>query len=73
MDNIPMRRMNQIIDAVNRRYPKEAIGVKPGDEERYYNGFWAEAQAHVDKYGFWPTFEMGEIESEDPVLGIYGD
>lgn len=72
MAEIPTSRVNQIIDAVNRRYPKEAIGVEPGEEESRYDSFWAEAEAHAERYGFWPTFEMGEIESDDPVLDIYG-
>ncbi len=65
-------RINQIIDAVNRRYPKEAIGVKEGKEEEYYESFWAEAEEIAAKYGFWPTFDMCEIESDDPCLDIYG-
>ena len=73
MSDIPTSRLNQITDAVNRRYPKEAVGVEPGAEERHYDALWAEAEEHASRYGFWPTFEMGEIESDDPVLDIYGE
>ena len=58
---------------MNRRYPKEAIGVKKGKEEEYYDSFWNEANGLAAKYGFWPTFDMCEIEYDDPVLDIYGD
>ncbi len=31
------------------------------------------AEAHEKKYGFYPAFEMEEIEYGDPVLDIYKD
>ena len=33
----------------------------------------AEAEAHEKKYGFYPVFEMEEIEYDDPVLDNYKD
>lgn len=71
--DIPTSRINRIIDAVNRRYPKEAVGIQPGIEERYYDSFWSDAEALADKYGEWPVFAMCEIEYDDPVLDIYGN
>ena len=70
--DMPTSRINRIIDAVNRRYPKEAIGIEPGQEERLYASFWSEAETIAAKYGEWPTFALGEIESDDPILDIYG-
>ncbi len=33
----------------------------------------AVAEAHEKKYGFYPAFEMEEIDYDDPVLDIYKD
>ena len=73
LGDLPTSRINRIIDAVNRRYPKEAIGVRPGVEEDWYNAILKNAEDHLAKYGEWPVFEMGEIEYDDPVLDIYGE
>jgi len=72
MPDIPTSRLNRIIDAVNRRYPKEAIGVRPGPEDVWYDAIWKNAEDHLAEYGVWPVFDMGEIEYDDPVLDIYG-
>ncbi len=71
MGDIPMSRINRILDAVNRRYPKEAINLRNEEEEMYYDRFWAEAEELAAKYGDWPVFEMGEIDYDDPLLDIY--
>ena len=66
-------RLNEITSAVNRKVPKDEAGLKEEFEEIYYARLWKEAEAHEKKHGFWPTFEMEEIESDDPVLDIYKD
>ena len=66
-------RLNQITYAVNCKVPKNEIGLKNEVEEEYYNRLIAQAEAHVKKFGDWPTFEMAEIETDDPVLDIYKD
>lgn len=73
MPDIPTSRANAMADAVNRRISKEEAGIRSDGEAVWYDALWAEAEAHNAKYGFWPVFEMGEIESDDPVLDIYGD
>ena len=64
-------RKNGIISAVNRKVPKEKVGLKTEVEKIFYGELWKEAVAHEKKYGFWPTFEMYEVESDDPRLDIY--
>jgi len=41
--------------------------------EKFYENLMREANEHLEKYGSWPVFEMGEIEYDDPVLDIYKD
>ena len=62
-----------IIDAVNRRYPKEALGELTDGESAWFDAILKDALKHQERYGEWPVFEMGEIEYDDPVLDIYGD
>lgn len=64
-------RLNQIIAAVNQKVEKSKAGLKDEFEEMFYDRLWKEAEAHEKKYGKWPVFECGEIESDDPVLDIY--
>ena len=66
-------RLNQITHAVNCKVPKEEIGLKNEVEETYYNSLIAQANEHVKQHGFWPTFDMDEIETDDPALDIYKD
>ena len=66
-------RKNDIIDAVNRKVPKENAGLKLDVEKMFYDRLWAEAEAHQKKYGDWPVFEICEIESDDPRLDIYNN
>ena len=66
-------RKNQIIRAVNSKTPKKEFKFKSDVEEKFFDNMMTEAAAHEKKHGFWPTFEMCEIESEDPVLDIYND
>ena len=73
LPDLPTSRINRIIDAVNRRYPKEALGKLTDDESVWFDAILKDALKHQEKYGEWPVFEMGEIEYDDPVLDIYGD
>lgn len=70
---IPMTRLNEITRAINWKTPKAEVKLKTEVEEMFYDRGWDEAVAHEKKYGTWPTFEMGEIEYDDPVLDIYKD
>ena len=73
LPDIPTSRINRMIDAVNRRYPKEAYKDITPEEEAWYDSVWKSAEEHAARYGEWPVFEMGEIEYDDPILDIYGD
>lgn len=66
-------RINDIIHAVNFKIPKEEAGLKNDVERQFYDSITEEAEAHEKKYGFWPAFEMCEIEYDDPRLDIYKD
>lgn len=66
-------RKNEIISAVNRKIAKKEAGLKTEVEQIFYTRLWKEATAHEKKYGEWPTFEMCEIETEDPRLDIYNE
>ena len=71
LGKIPGSRKNQIIMAVNAKIQKEKAGLKSPVEEMFFERLMAEAKTHKKKHGFWPVFEMSEIESEDPALDIY--
>ena len=64
-------RKNQILMAVNAKMEKENFGFNSEIEEMFFDDLMSEAETHVQKYGFWPVFEMYEIESDDPILDIY--
>lgn len=70
--NLTGRQTNEFLRAVNAKTPKDQIEFKNKFGEQYYDRLWEEAEAHEKKYGFWPTYEMCEIEWEDPVLDVYG-
>lgn len=38
-------RLNDIIDAVNRKVPKDKAGLKSDVEKMFYDDLWAEAEA----------------------------
>lgn len=66
-------RQNVVIDAVNRKIPKEKAGLKTEAESMMYDRLMAEADAYEKRGGVRPVFEASEIESDDPVLDIYKD
>lgn len=71
--NLPGSQRNRIVRLVNCRVPKSEADFKNEFEEMLYDELWGYAEEHLKKYGFWPTFEMAEIEWDDPVLDIYRD
>ena len=73
LGKIRASRLNQITYAVNCKVPKEEIGLKSEVEEMYYDSLIKQANEHFEKYGFYPTFEMEEIDYDDPCLDIYKD
>jgi len=71
MFNISNRRYNHIIAAVNDRIPKEQAGLLTPEEETAFDNLIAEAEKHMQKWGSYPTFELCEIDFDDPALDIY--
>ena len=67
------RRWNVIIDAVNRKIPKEKAGLNGEAEAKLYDEIKSEADALEKRGGVRPVFNMVEIESEDPALDIYNE
>lgn len=62
---------NDIIRAVNSQVPKDQAGLKDDFQKAYYDYLWKSAELHKKAYGFWPVFDMYEMESDDPRLDIY--
>lgn len=73
LGKIRASRLNEIINGVNCKVPKIQLSLKGEVENRFYKGLIEQANAHVKKHGFWPTFDMMEVESDDPRLDIYKD
>ena len=71
LGKIKTSRLNEIIVAFNKQQPKETLELSEV-ELVFYENLEREAQEHFDKYGFYPVFEVGEIEYDDEVLEIYG-
>ena len=71
MDGIQTSRINRMLYAVSCQVPKDEFGQLTEQESECYDGFWKEAKAHQERYGFWPVFDIGEIEDDDPALDIY--
>ena len=66
-------RLNKIISAVNAKVPEEKIGLVSEVGKWFYDSLITQANEHVGKYGFWPVFDLCEIETDDPILDIYKD
>ena len=70
---VPTSRENDITYAVNCKVPAKEAGLKNEFEKAYYEYLWKEAELHQEAYGFWPVFEMGELEWDDPRLDRYSE
>lgn len=66
-------RRNAITRAVSCKLSKDDFKPNTDAESWYFDSCTQLAEAHLEKYGDWPVFEMEEIEWEDPVLDIYRD
>ena len=62
---------NDIIRAVNNQIAKDQAGLKDDVQKAYYDYLWKSAELHQKAYGFWPVFDMYEMESDDARLDIY--
>lgn len=64
---------NDITHAVNCKVSAADAGLSDKFEKAYYDYLWKEAELHQEAYGFWPVFEMEEIEWDDPRLDRYSE
>ena len=71
LGKIRASRLNEITRAVNSKTAKAKAGLNGEIEGKFYDNLWKQAMEHQKKYGEWPTFEMAEIESDDPKIDIY--
>lgn len=71
LSKVRTSRLNEITRAVNAKTPKAKAGLEGEVESRFYDNLWKQAMDVQKKFGDWPVFEMGEIETDDPVLDIY--
>ena len=65
-------RRNAIVRLVNEGVPKEKAHLNEV-EERYYDSMIRQKEETEKKYGYTPTFELEELDYDDPVLDIYKD
>ena len=71
-NNTTARDRNRISTLVSCRVPKEEADLKNTYEEMYFDLLMEQAEAHLIKYGFWPTFEMEELDYDD-IPDIYSN
>ena len=71
LGKMPARRLNEIIMMVERRTPKEEASLCSETEEIYFDRLMESAVEHEKKYGFWPAFQLWELDHDDPALDIY--
>lgn len=64
-NNTTARDRNRVAQMVSAKVTKEDADLKNLYEEQYFDSLVAEAEAHQIKYGFWPTFEMEELDYDD--------
>lgn len=60
--NLTAREWNRIICAVNNRQTAEEAGLQTEEERRHYRRIRNEAEALQNQYGFWPVFDLVELE-----------
>lgn len=71
LQEIPTMRRNEIYKMVSAQIPEEEMGLTSDIERELYADLMDQAKAHLDTYGFWPEFELEEIEYDNPALDIY--
>lgn len=68
------RRRNEVVRAVNAGMTKEQAGYKPDTVEAlYYDSMIRQKEETEKEYGYTPTFELEELDWDDPVMDIYRD
>ena len=71
-NNTTARDRNRISTLVSCRVPKEEPDLNNTYEEMYFDLLMEQAEAHLIKYGFWPTYEMEELDYDD-IPDIYSN
>lgn len=61
-DDLTARQWNRIICAVNKKETAEEAGLKTDAELLHYKNIWNEAEEFLVKYGYWPVFDLAELE-----------
>ena len=56
------RRKNSIITAVTCKTPAVELQLETEVEQTFYQRLWSEAEAHLEKYGSWPIFDLYELD-----------
>ena len=56
------RELNAIISLVQSRVPKEEANLKDEVEEMFFDSLEKQAEQHVKEYGFFPTYELCELD-----------
>ena len=62
MEELTARDWNRIICAVNSKQTAEEAGLKTEEELLHYRNIWEDAEPLFSKYGFWPVFDLVELE-----------
>ena len=62
LGDIPPRKRNSIITAVSCKMPAAEILLETEVERIFYQRLWKEAEAHLEKYGAWPVFDLCELD-----------
>lgn len=70
-ETLSNRQMESMIRAINDKVSVYDYVFRSPREREFYENVWNEAEAHEKKYGFWPCFELPEIDWDDPRLDIY--
>ena len=60
--DVSPRKKNRIITAVSCRTPESEILLETEVERIFYLQLWQEAEAHLEKYGSWPVFDLVELD-----------
>ena len=62
LSEISPRIKNSIITAVTCKRTDLEAYLESEVERMFYQHLWKEAEAHLEKYGFWPVFDLCELD-----------
>ena len=70
LEEMDKNRRNAIVRLVNEGIPKERAQLNDV-EGRFYDGMIQQKEKCEKEYGYTPTFELEELDYDDPTLDIY--